>query len=106
MSTPVTFRTLSADELSQRTSAERELALTGLEIIEADPEHPGTDPLAELISVVLPYAKAAEAYRSHVNDCTDCQDSPVWDIACETGNRLATLAADACMAQADCAALN
>lgn len=101
MSTPTTFRTLTADELEQRAATEAELALDSLrpEIIEDDPEHPGADPLAKLLSVALPYSLYARVYRRHVDGCPACQNSPVWDIECPLGNALASRAADACAAQ-------
>lgn len=99
MSTPTTFRTLTADELEQRAATEAELAVQSLEVIEDDPEHPGADPLAKLISVALPYSLYARVYRSHVAGCSTCQNSPVWDIECPLGNALASRAADACAAQ-------
>lgn len=110
MATPITVRRFTADELAQRTATEAELSLTGIEILEADPELESTDPegywLAETVSSAMLYAAAARRYRNHVDNCTACQESPVWDIECPIGNLLAGTAADACAAQSGLAVWN
>lgn len=98
------FRTFAPEELEVRSAGEAELGLTGIEILESDPEQP--DPFAQAVTQALPYAVHAQAYRSHVEECTACQDSPVYDIECETGNDLAAQAADACARQAVRSILN
>lgn len=101
MSTPTAFRPFAEDELENRTATEAELALDSLrpEIIEVDHEHPASDLLAVVVSVRLPYGRLAATYRQHVAGCSVCQNSPVWDMECDEGNRLAGQAADACAAQ-------
>lgn len=109
MSTPTTFRPFEDDELAVRAAGEAEdLLWTAVkpQLAEVDPEHPALDPEALVISCALPYSWAAKAYASHVDRCTACQDSPVYDIECEQGNRLAAQAADACARQSLRAVLN
>lgn len=98
------FRTFEPEELEVRTAGEAELGLTGIEILENDPEQP--DATAQAVTGALPYSLYAGRYRRHVDNCERCQDSPVYDIECETGNVLAAQAADACARQAAHARLN
>lgn len=95
----ITYKTLSLTEA---------LALTALELDALDPPvlDADEDPAAEPFSFVLPYWVAQQCYMAHVEGCPSCLDSPVWDIGCEEGNRLAHEAADAMSAQDAQAAQN
>lgn len=100
----ISFETPQLDELMSLHSAHWRATLQSLEnvlVLDADEE-----PAAEPFSFVLPYRAAQQRYLTHVRGCTLCQDSPVWDIGCETGNRLAHEAADAMGVQEDQATQN
>jgi hypothetical protein len=88
-----TYETMSPAELASRHDLHWTLALEALQT-----------PYIE--GLVLPYRTAMRVYEQHVDACSGCQDSPVWDIGCETGNALAHEAADAMSRQDELAELN
>lgn len=92
-----TFELMTTDELAERTGLEHEngLALADAMVLEENG-----------VSYVMPYFAAFRMYEKHVQSCTDCQNTPVWDIGCDTGARLAHISADAMAAQEDLAAQN
>lgn len=92
-----TFELMTENEMQERAGLEHESALISRNVPALE-ESPA--------SLVMPYFAAFRAYERHVARCTACQDTPVWDIGCETGARLAHLSADAMAAQEDLARQN
>ena len=93
----ITFETFEEGELAALHSGhwENELYSLGTLVLEDTPA-----------SLVMPYSTAFRTYEEHVRNCDDCGDTPVWDVGCETGTRLAHLSADAMAAQDDLAVQN
>lgn len=95
--------------------SERTFEIPTADSIRAVDDHHWRDALASLdtpvldegeVAYVMPYFAAFRAYEKHVRDCTACAESPVWDIGCEQGARLASISADAMAAQDDLAVQN
>ena len=89
----ITFETLSANDLTVMHEVHWSLALDALET-------------PQIEGLILPYSIYMRAYEDHMNECSACQDSPVWDISCERGAELAHQAADAMGRQDRLAELN
>ena len=77
------------------SEARNDLADLGVQEIEDSP-----------VSQRLPYRPAFTAYENHVRDCTGCNDTPVWDVSCPTGNAGARSAHEAMRTQEALAELN
>lgn len=100
------FETPQLDELIHLHNAYWEAELqdqSDVLILDADEEETG---LALCVSLDLPYRTTTDRYAEHVRHCQACLETPVWDIGCEYGARLAHIAADAMVAQNDRAAQN
>lgn len=100
-----TFQTVSVEEIVSSHSLYWESALANLRVGVLDASEDPTG-LVLTLSTDLPYRAAFDRYNTHVAGCTACLDTPVWDIGCETGARLAHIAADAMAAQEDLASQN
>jgi hypothetical protein len=93
----ITFETLSGDQIRSMDDLANSLAFEAME-----------PPVLEESAVryVMPYFAAMRTYERHVDSCSACQNSPIWDIGCEEGAALAHIAADAMAAQDDLATQN
>lgn len=91
------FETPQLDELIGLANAEHRLALEDLRVPQVE-DHP--------VSEVLPYRVHMMTYEWHLGHCPVCQDAPVWDTGCDTGSRMAHVAADVMAQQDEMAACN